>query len=338
MSLRMIELILSHDCGSFELKNIINLEDIIEYWEENISSQKRSLKFLVPTEKSSLILDQLEKTFSGSTGFRLILYPVEAALPRIQKRPEKSPPPSPQPETKKIISSLLPLSREELYNDIEKTVSLNWTYCLLIVLSALVASIGILKNNEVIIIGAMVLAPLLGPNVALSLATTLGDISLAKRAIKSIALSASLVLMPTILIGLFVPINPNLSVIISRTEVGLADVVLALAAGSAAALSMATELYAALIGVMVAVALLPPLVTAGLLIGAGQWPLAGRALLLFLTNLIGINLSGVVTFIIQGIRPLTWWEKTQAKKATRFALLIWIILLAILILAIYFNS
>lgn len=338
MSLRMIELILSPDCGPFELKNIINLEDVIEYWEENLSSQKRSLKFLVSTEKSALILDQLEKTFSGSAGFRLILYPVEATLPRIQPKSDMPSPPTTQPEAKKIISSLLPLSREELYNDIEKTVSLNWTFYLLIVLSALVASIGILKNNEVIIIGAMVLAPLLGPNVALSLATTLGDLSLAQRAIKSIAISAGLVIIPALLIGLIVPVNPNLPVIINRTQVSWADVVLALAAGSAAALSITTELYAALIGVMVAVALLPPLVTSGLLVGSGQWGLALGALLLFLTNLIGINLSGVVTFIIQGIRPLTWWEKTQAKKATRLALIIWIILLAILLLAIYLNS
>ena len=88
---------------------------------------------------------------------------------------------------------------------------------------------------------------------------------------------------------------------------------------------------------MVAVALLPPLVSLGLLLGAGQWSLALGSLLLFLTNLICINLSGVVTFIFQGIRPLSWRESTKAKKATRLALFLWLMLLMILVVIILLS-
>lgn len=339
MSLRLIELILSPVDGPFELKNIINLEDIIDYWEEEIPGQKIKLSFLVSTEKSSIILDQLEKTFSGTTEFRILLYPIEATLPRLKDKDNSENQgfsPS-QSKPKRTISSLLPLSREELYNDIEKTITQRWIFYFLTIISAIVASIGILKNNEVIIIGAMVIAPLLGPNVALAFATTLGDLNLGKKAIKLLLISILSVLIAATIIGFFFTINPDLQSLAKRTKVDISDVILAIAAGSAATLSVTSELYSALIGVMVAVALLPPLVSLGLLLGSGFFGMAQGAFLLFLTNLIGINLSGVITFFVQGVRPLTWWEEAQAKKSTSLALFIWITLLVILLAIIYLS-
>lgn len=70
---------------------------------------------------------------------------------------------------------------------------------------------------------------------------------------------------------------------------------------------------------MVALALLQPLVTFGLLLGA----LAMGALSMFMVNLICVNLAGVVTFLVQGIHPATWWEKDRAAKATRIAIILW---------------
>lgn len=89
---------------------------------------------------------------------------------------------------------------------------------------------------------------------------------------------------------------------------------------------------------MVAVALLPPLVTFGLLFGAGNISMAMGALLLFITNIVCVNLSGVATFLIQGVRPLSWWEATSAKKATQKAILIWGLLLVVLTLLILFSQ
>ena len=84
---------------------------------------------------------------------------------------------------------------------------------------------------------------------------------------------------------------------------------------------------ATLVGVMVAVALLPPLVTFGLLLGSGEWAAAQGASLVFLTNVICVNLAGIVTFLFKGVRPLTWWEAQQAKRSSRIAILIWVLLL-----------
>jgi uncharacterized membrane protein len=83
---------------------------------------------------------------------------------------------------------------------------------------------------------------------------------------------------------------------------------------------------------MVAVALLPPLVAFGILAGAGHWELALGSFLLFVVNLICVNLAGVLTFILQGIRPLNWWETKKAQKATSVAVFFWAIFLTILIM------
>jgi uncharacterized membrane protein len=117
----------------------------------------------------------------------------------------------------------------------------------------------------------------------------------------------------------------------SRAKVQLGDIVVALASGSAGALAFTTGVSATLIGVMVAVALLPPLVTFGLLLGGGHTVLAMGALSLFLVNLICVNLAGVTTFLVQGIHPATWWEKDRAAKATRIAIVLWVALLAVLV-------
>ena len=120
--------------------------------------------------------------------------------------------------------------------------------------------------------------------------------------------------------------------------IGIGDIILALAAGSAGALSFTTGVPTTLIGVMVAVALLPPLVTCGMLVGSGYMKDAFYALLLVFTNIICINLAGVLTFVLQGIKPLTWWEADKAKKATKIAIMLWVFLLLMLLIIILVSQ
>ena len=124
----------------------------------------------------------------------------------------------------------------------------------------------------------------------------------------------------------------------SRTSLGFGDIILALASGAAGVLAFTTGASAAVIGVMVAVALLPPLTVFGLLLGAGEYELAAGALLLFITNIICVNLAGIATFLFQGVSPRTWYAADKAKKATRKALVLWIITLALLAAIIYIWS
>ena len=180
----------------------------------------------------------------------------------------------------------------------------------------------------------MVIAPLIGPNVAWAFSTTLGDSDLFRRSILSMLVGVSVSLGISILIGMFSHIDPTIPELESRTKVGLGDIVIALASGSAGALSFTMGLPSAIIGVMVAVALLPPTVTFGMLIGSGQISPAIGTLLLLVVNVICINLSAVATFLFQGVQPLNWWEANKARRSTKFAIFLWSFLLALLALLI----
>ena len=336
MSLRLIEVFLPRGYKS-SLKDAIAELNVQDIWQETVEGDRDLMKILVTTEQTEAVLDFLEKRYSHMEGFRVILLPVEASLPRPLHQESTQTKSKGSPSTKNVISKFIRVSREELYADIEKTVRLSWVFGAMVFFSSMVASLGILRNNVVFIIGAMVIAPLLGPNVALSFATTLGDVRLSRRAMRAIGFGVLTAVLSSMAIGMIFQVNPEIPELKSRTEVSMADIALALAAGSAAALSFTSDLFSALIGVMVAVALLPPLVTFGLLTGAGQYGLALGALYLFLINLICLNLAGVATFFVQGIRPLVWWEATKAKKATKMALIFWALFLIALIAVIFLS-
>jgi len=193
--------------------------------------------------------------------------------------------------------------------------------------AAEVAVVGLMRDDTAVIVGAMVIAPLLGPNVCLCLATTLGDAQLAKQSLITNAVGLAIALAGAVLIGLLFPIDPTIDSIRSRTAVSVGDIILALAAGCAGVLAFTTGASSALIGVMVAVALLPPFAVFGLLLATREFPAASGALLLVATNVICVNLAGVLTFAAQGVRPRTWWEAERAEKRTRIAVATWIALL-----------
>ncbi|MCK5832899.1 DUF389 domain-containing protein [bacterium] len=120
----------------------------------------------------------------------------------------------------------------------------------------------------------MVIAPLLGPNVGLSLATMLSDIKLAKKAFLSNISGLILVALISIILGTIFKVDPYDLEIFSRTLVGLSDIAIALATGAAGALAYTTGIPTMFVGVTVSVALLPPLVVFGLLLGSGNFDLA----------------------------------------------------------------
>jgi uncharacterized hydrophobic protein (TIGR00341 family) len=141
-----------------------------------------------------------------------------------------------------------------------------------------------------------------------------------------------------VLVGLIVQVDVDIPAIASRTRVGFGDILLALAAGSAGTLAFSRGLAGAVIGVMVAVALMPPLVVCGMLLGAGRAASAFGAFLLLAANLICINLAGVGIFLLQGVRPRSWWEAERATKATWKAVVTWAVLLAVLVLILWVNQ
>ncbi len=334
MAIRLIEIYLPVEGGA-RLEERLSKDDIVAHWTEQLSEQRILVRVLLRVEDTEPFLDRLEGSLAG-TDFRAILVPVEATIPRLE--PEKEQPgPAEAAAAEKAKPEKAPslrISREELYQQVNEGIQLTRTFVVLVALSAVVAAVGVAYDNITVVIGAMVIAPLLGPNVALSLATTLADTDLAKSAAKTNVVGILVALAVAIPIGFFIKVDPGVEEIQTRLHAQLKDIVLALASGSAGVISITPGAPAALIGVMVAVALIPPLVTFGLLLGSAHLSLALRALLLFITNVICINLAGVVTLLAQNVRPRTWWEAGRAKKAIKIALVLWIFLLLMLTLVI----
>ncbi|MBS3814991.1 MAG: TIGR00341 family protein [Hadesarchaea archaeon] len=323
MALRLIEMLIPEDVKDEAEKLLEEKESALDYWYDWISEKQISVKIVVTAEKSQNVLDDLESQFSKHEKFRLLLSRLDAIVPRDEDEEEER-----EEEDEEEKSGI---SREELHADISDKCELSKAYVSLTILSAIVAGIGLLRNDVAVIIGAMVIAPILGPNVGLSLSTTLADSELAIKSLKSNFAGIIIAFLVAVLIGYFLTIDPNIPALFARTQGNLGDIAIALAAGGAGAMAFTRRIPTAIVGVMVAIALLPTLVASGLLFGSGNLILGAGALILFSMYLICINLAGVVTFLVQGIEPRSWWEADKAKKLSRLALTIWITLLIALV-------
>jgi uncharacterized hydrophobic protein (TIGR00341 family) len=329
MALRLIEMVLPEKDGA-ELRELLKEHTVLEHRQLRLPDGEVLVRILLDAERNEAVLDLLEKRYTGEAGKRVVVLPVEATLPRAEQEPEPEMAAAPeQPPAEEKPPGRI--GREELYEDIKDAARCSRVYLAMVVLSTIVAAIGLYYNSVAIIIGAMVIAPLLGPNMALALATTLGDLPLLRQALLTALAGIATTMALAVTIGVLLQVDPASPEIAARDGVGLGDLVVALASGAAGALAFTTGVSTTLIGVMVAVALLPPLVAFGLLLGGGHAALAMGALSLFLMNLICVNLAGVTTFLVQGIRPATWWEKDRAVKSTRIAIVLWGALLAALV-------
>jgi len=132
-------------------------------------------------------------------------------------------------------------------------------------------------------------------------------------------------------LALLVAPNVASTELLARTSLDYAAIVLALASGAAAALSVTTGLSATLVGVMVAVALMPPAATLGIMVSAGRLDLAAGAAMLLGANVASVNLSAQVVFLAKGIRPRLWHERQSARMAVTVNLVTSVVLLAVLI-------
>lgn len=330
MALRLVEFAVPSESAD-AVRVVLSQDPPIEIWDEARSESRFVVKLLLDAERTGSVVDRLEKSLGDEFDFRLIISTVEAALPRRDREEDEN---SATTEGAESSGATIGISREELYNDVWDMTVLSPVMIATAALSSVVAAVGMMRDSMAVIIGAMVIAPLLGPNVGLALGTTLADRKLLWRALKANATGSSVALLLAILIGLIFHVDLHSEELSLRTQVGLSDIALALAAGAAGVLALSTGVSAALVGVMVAVALLPPTVAIGLMIGSGEWGLAGSAGLLLAVNIICVNLAGTATFLVQGVLPLTWWEADRARKMAMGALGIWTFMLAALVVVI----
>jgi len=335
MALRLMQIYLPH--GSDQKPDEL-LEDRAILWRSrDVDTDQVVLQLLVAAEETEPIMDQFEQHYANVEGFHVVLFPVEAVVPRPKAPPPKESEPT-EPEEPEPPKPQLRVSREELYNDAAEGIGINRVFMAMTVLSAIVAAIGLARNDVAVIIGAMVIAPLLGPNVAIAFATTLGDAALWRRALATNLAGVTAALAVAVLVGIVFQIDVASPAIVARTNVGLGDLALAFAAGMAGTLAFTNGLKGSVIGVMVAVALVPPLVVGGMLFGAGHYEGAFGAFLLTAANVVCINLAGVLTFLAQGIRPRSWWQAEYVRRKVRIAVMFWISLVLLLVLILWLRT
>jgi uncharacterized hydrophobic protein (TIGR00341 family) len=265
------------------------------------------------------LLDELQRALGSAEDWRISLLPVELSLP------EK---PLPEEETTARERERRSATREELVNSVSRSAALTGDFLWMTALAAIVAAGGLIGDNTAVVIGAMVIAPLLSPNIALALGAALGSAKLVLRGAE--ALVVGIVLAIALGYGLAFVLGAHMPTheLLLRTSVGPEGALLALASGAAAALSLTSGAAMALVGVMVAVALLPPAVTAGVEAELGQWGAAAGAAGLLLVNIAAVNLAAQAVFFYRGIRPKTWLEQRAANQSTILSAVIWFTLLA----------
>jgi len=286
---------------------------------------RQAMRMVVADENTQIVLDTLQNLLGAQPQARVSVFAVEVVIPK------------PEVDEQKKRQEAVVATREALYESIEKGSRLDLNYLILVLLSTVVAAIGLIENNVAVVIGAMVIAPLLGPLLAFGLGTALGDLDLMRKSFMTGSAGIGLAILLSVAIGYLWPHSLHSDELLSRTNVGLDSVVLALASGAAAVLSLTTGLSTVLVGVMVAVALLPPAATLGIMLGEGRLELAIGASLLLAINVVCVNLAANIVFLLRGVRPRTWVEKAKAKKATGIYSLVWIVTLVVLIVLIYLR-
>lgn len=184
------------------------------------------------------------------------------------------------------------------------------SYYVMLFISGIISALGLLSGSAAAIIGAMIVAPLMGPIVGMSFAITVGNRRLLKRSGIAVFSGSVMTIATAYFICKFIGISSLNSEILQRTQPTLIDLVIGLAAGVAGAFAQTRrEIAGALPGVAIAVALVPPLSVIGIGMALGSSSVTLGSSLLFLTNLAGIILSGGFVFI--------WQEYGSLKRARR---------------------
>ncbi|MFZ5426504.1 MAG: TIGR00341 family protein [Thermodesulfobacteriota bacterium] len=324
MALRQIELIVTREEYEKALDTIEKAasEDDLT-WVSPLKDGKVSVKTVMDMEDIEDLTDRIEKRFHVSGGYRVIVHPVEAVIPRLSQDEDRE---AKAARARKAAR----LSREELYARAQDMCRFSGPVAALVVFSTIVAVIGLRMDSEVITLAAMIIAPLMGPNVALALSTALGDRDLARKAAASGLKGTALAAAVALAMGLVVQVDPDAAAIQSRTSLDMLMVLLALVSGAAGVVSFTSGAAASLVGVMVALSILPPLAASALLTAQGRPGQGVQAFILFLINVISLNLAGVAAFVAHGIQPMRWWEARRARSMTVKAVVVWALLLAVM--------
>ncbi len=226
-----------------------------------------------------------------------------------------------------FMPTLTPREHARVVQEGHSLARSNATFYTLVLLSSLIASLGLLQNSTAVIIGAMLIAPLMAPLMGFALGLTQGKPHLMQEALLTILKAILLVLALTALLGTIWPVKTPTDEMLARGTPSLLDLMVALFSGAVGAYALARkEVSSTLAGVSIAAALMPPLCTVGMAYAAGEMGLASGAFLLFLTNIVSISLAAAGMFVWMGVR-LRLRDRRSPRQTWRIALSVGTLLL-----------
>ncbi|HET7334928.1 MAG TPA: TIGR00341 family protein [Rhizomicrobium sp.] len=327
MPLRLVEVIAPD--GYIDTVNAIaDSESVIEKSTlVNCKDGHTLIRLLTRATGRQRLIDELQRALSSAEHWRVSLYPVDTSMPE-KKLPED--------ERKERERQRTNQTREELFNGVWASATLSSDFILMSGLAATIAAAGLIQSNAAVVIGAMVLAPFLGPNIALALGAALGNIKLVTRGAIALVVGTAIAIGFGFVLAFVLRADGMTHELLLRTSVDPTSAVIALASGAAAALSLSSGTASALVGVMVAVALLPPAVTLGIAIELGYMRNTAGAAGLLLVNIAAVNLAALGIFFYRGIRPKSWLEQRTASQSILVSAVVCIILLAGALAVAYF--
>ncbi|MBW4465340.1 MAG: DUF389 domain-containing protein [Pegethrix bostrychoides GSE-TBD4-15B] len=207
---------------------------------------------------------------------------------------------------RRLISN--PVEATELQRlrlDLLEESQMDFTYLVLIVGSCIIATLGLLSNSVAVIIGAMLVAPLMLPIRGMAFGALGADIPLFRQGLISVLVGTLIAFGLSWFLGVVAGISVFGSEILARSQPNLLDLGIAIAAGGISGYAkIQPKISGSLAGTAIAVALMPPVCVIGLGLSHGDKLLSLGALLLYMTNLLGIALSCMVTFLLAGYAPL----------------------------------
>jgi uncharacterized hydrophobic protein (TIGR00341 family) len=223
-------------------------------------------------------------------------------------------------------------------------------YLVLTAISAIVATAGLLLDSPAVVVGSMVIAPLIGPAMATSVGTVVSDRDLFLTGVKLQVVGGVLAVASAAVFAFVVKttrvVPPGMDVtsvgqIRSRLSPDFLSLAVALGAGIAGALSLSSGVSAALVGVMIAAALVPPTAVIGIGVAWGLPRVVLGSSVLVLVNFAGINLAALAGLWYTGYRPTSWVRHREARSATLTrvgALVVAIGVLSLFLGAVTFSS
>lgn len=212
---------------------------------------------------------------------------------------------------------------QHLVMDLSEESKPDVIYLILIVGSCAIATFGLLSNSTAVIIGAMLIAPLMLPIRGLALGALIGNVSLFRQGALSVTIGTLVAVAMSWMLGVLVALPSYGSEILARSEPNLLDLGIAVAAGAISGYAkVEPKIAGSLAGTAIAVALMPPVCVIGLGLAKADWSLSTGASLLYLTNLLGITLSCMLTFLMAG-----YTQFRHARKALSWAAVLTVLLL-----------